>query len=47
LIALVELCAHRGASRAERQALAELVDQLPEAADTDPVVRARTLLQLA
>ena len=32
LIALVELCAHRSGSTAERQALAELVDQLPEAA---------------
>jgi DNA-binding winged helix-turn-helix (wHTH) protein/tetratricopeptide (TPR) repeat protein len=46
LIALVELCAHGSASTAERQALAALVDQLPEAAGTEPVVRARTLLQL-
>jgi hypothetical protein len=45
LIALVELCAHGSASTAERQALAALVDQLPEAAGTEPVVRARTLLQ--
>ena len=44
LIALVELCAHRNASTAERQALAELVHQLPEAAGTEPVVRARSLL---
>jgi DNA-binding winged helix-turn-helix (wHTH) protein/tetratricopeptide (TPR) repeat protein len=47
LNALVELCADRGASTAERQALAELLDQLPEAAGTEPVVRARSLLQLA
>ena len=47
LIALVELCAHHDASTAERQALAELVDQLPEAAGTEPVVRARSLLQAA
>ena len=45
LIALVELCAHRSASTAEREALAELVDQLPEAEGTEPMVRARTLLQ--
>jgi hypothetical protein len=45
LIALVELCAHRSASTAERRALAELVDHLPEAAGTEPVVRARSLLQ--
>ena len=44
LIALVELCAHRNASTAERQALAELVHQLPEAAGTEPVERARSLL---
>jgi DNA-binding winged helix-turn-helix (wHTH) protein/tetratricopeptide (TPR) repeat protein len=47
LLALVELCAHDNASTAERQALAELVDQLPEAASTEPVVRARSLLQPA
>jgi tetratricopeptide (TPR) repeat protein len=45
LIALVELCARGGASTAERQALAERVEQLPEAAATEPVVRARSLLQ--
>ena len=47
LIALEELCAHHDASKAERQALAELVDRLPEAADTEPVVRARSLLKAA
>ncbi|MGZ5272256.1 MAG: AAA family ATPase [Ramlibacter sp.] len=45
LTALVDLCAHSSASTAERQALAELVDQLPEAAGTEPVLRARSLLQ--
>ena len=47
LLALVELCVHHNASTAERQALAELVDQLPEAAGTEPVERARSLLQSA
>ena len=47
LIALEELCAHHDASKAERQALADLVDRLPEAADTEPVVRARLLLKAA
>jgi tetratricopeptide (TPR) repeat protein len=45
LKALVDLCTHCSASTAERQALAELVDQLPEAAGTEPVTRARSLLQ--
>jgi len=45
LLALAELCAHHGASTPERQALAVLVDQLPEAASTEPVARARSLLQ--
>jgi hypothetical protein len=44
LLALSELRAHHDASTAERQALAELVERLPEAADSEPVVRARTLL---
>jgi hypothetical protein len=43
LMALVDLCAHPGASTAERQALEELVDQLPEAAGSEPVMRARSL----
>ncbi len=47
LLALAELCAHHNASTAERQALAELLDQLPEAAGTEPAVRARSLLQQA
>jgi hypothetical protein len=45
LIARVELCAHPSASTAERQALAVLVDRLPEAAATEPVLRARSLLR--
>jgi DNA-binding winged helix-turn-helix (wHTH) protein/tetratricopeptide (TPR) repeat protein len=44
LLTLTELCAHHDASMAERQALAELVEQLPEAADTEPVERARSPL---
>ena len=47
LLALVELCVHHNTSTAERQALAQLVDQLPEAAGTEPVERARSLLQPA
>jgi tetratricopeptide (TPR) repeat protein len=47
LLALVELCAHHDASTAERQALAELMNQLPEAAGTEPAIRARSLLQPA
>ncbi|HWH84259.1 MAG TPA: AAA family ATPase [Burkholderiaceae bacterium] len=47
LLALAELCAHHDASPGERQALATLVDQLPEAASTEQVVRARSLLQPA
>jgi DNA-binding winged helix-turn-helix (wHTH) protein/tetratricopeptide (TPR) repeat protein len=47
LLALAELCAHHGASTPERQALAVLVDQMPEAASTEPMVRARSLLQPA
>ena len=44
LMALLELCEHDGATPKERQALAALVDQLPEAADTTAVTRARALL---
>ncbi len=47
LLALVELCAHHDAEAEERRALAALVDQLPEAADTGPVERARSLLKTA
>jgi len=46
LRALVELCAYHDASTAERQALAELVVQLPEAASIiEPVLRDHSLLQ--
>jgi hypothetical protein len=47
LLALTELRAHHDAATAERQALAALVEQLPEAAGTEPVIRARMLLQPA
>jgi DNA-binding winged helix-turn-helix (wHTH) protein len=47
LLALAELCAHHNASTSERQALAELLDQLPEAAGTEQVARARSVLQPA
>jgi DNA-binding winged helix-turn-helix (wHTH) protein/tetratricopeptide (TPR) repeat protein len=47
LLALVELCAHHDAEAGEHRALAALVDQLPEAADTEPVERARSLLKTA
>jgi hypothetical protein len=47
LLALAQLCAHHDASAAERQALAELLDRLPEAADSEPAERARSLLQPA
>jgi hypothetical protein len=43
----VELCAHHDADAGERLALAALVDQLPEAAGTEPVERAHSLLQMA
>jgi hypothetical protein len=42
-MALLELCEHDGTAK-DRQALAALVDQLPEAADTTAVTRARALL---
>ena len=44
LIAFVELCEHGGATAEDRQALAALVDRLPEAIDTAAVNRARALL---
>jgi tetratricopeptide (TPR) repeat protein len=43
LAALVELCDIQGAETADRQALAALVERLPEAADTAVMARARTL----
>ena len=45
LLALVELCKHEGAKAKDRQALAALVDRLPEAADTDAVAQARALIR--
>ncbi len=47
LMALLELCEHDGATAEDRQALAALVDQLPEAIDTTAVTRARALLDKA
>lgn len=44
LLALTELCEHHDASAGEREALAALVDRLPEAEDTAQVKRARSLL---
>ena len=45
LLALVDQCEHHEAAAAERSALALLVDRLPEAGDTVPVRRARSILQ--
>ncbi len=45
LLALVELCEHKGARAKDRQALAALVERLPEAVDTDAVARARALIR--
>ncbi len=47
LMALLELCEYDGATAEDRQALAALVDQLPEAIDTTAVKRARALLDKA
>ena len=47
LLALVELCGQHEAAAEDRQALAALVERLPEAAGTEPVRRARALLQAA
>lgn len=44
LLALLDLCEHEAASVKDRQSLGELVDRLPEAADTTAVARARALL---
>ena len=44
LIALLELCECNGGNAEDRQALAALVKQLPEASDTIAVTRARALL---
>ena len=45
LVALVELCEHGKAEAADRDALATVLEQLPEAADTAPVLRARELVR--
>jgi tetratricopeptide (TPR) repeat protein len=45
LQALVELCGHYDATTEDRQALAALLDQLPETDGTELVKRARSLLQ--
>jgi tetratricopeptide (TPR) repeat protein len=45
LQALVELCGHHDATTEDRQALAALLDQLPETEGTELVKRARSLLQ--
>jgi DNA-binding winged helix-turn-helix (wHTH) protein/tetratricopeptide (TPR) repeat protein len=45
LLARVDLCEHHEATAAERRDLAALVDRLPEAVDTVPVRRARSILQ--
>jgi tetratricopeptide (TPR) repeat protein len=47
LLALLDLCEHGGATAEDRQALAVLVDQLPEAIDTTAVKRAQALLDKA
>ena len=44
LAPLMELCAARGASRSDREALAALVDAMPEARDTQLVSKARAIL---
>ena len=45
LLALVELCEHQAHSLDDRRALEALVHRLPEARDTEPVRRARLLLE--
>ena len=47
LMALIELCERHSATAEDRRALAELVDQLPEALDTPAAARARALLAKA
>jgi hypothetical protein len=44
LIALVEMCGHPGATPGDRQTLAALLDQLPEASDTPAAAKARALI---
>jgi hypothetical protein len=45
LTVLIELCESDGAQAEDRQALAALMDQLPEARDTAALVRARALVR--
>jgi tetratricopeptide (TPR) repeat protein len=45
LLALVDLCAHGGATGKDRAALAALIDSLPEASGTAAVAKARELLE--
>jgi hypothetical protein len=45
LIALTDLCESGGARAEDRQALAALIEQLPEAGDTAALSRARALLR--
>lgn len=47
LLALVELCEHHDATAEDHQALATLIEQLPETDGTELVKRARSLLQAA
>ena len=47
LIALLELCESGGGKAEDREALAALVKQLPEAGDTTPLTRACALLDKA
>ncbi|WP_137820657.1 AAA family ATPase [Pseudomonas sp. 2FG] len=47
LLALLQLCEQHDATVEEHQALAALIDQLPETEGTEPVRRARALLQAA
>jgi DNA-binding winged helix-turn-helix (wHTH) protein len=44
LLTLVELCEHGNAEAADWDALATVLEQLPEAAETAPVLRARELI---
>jgi hypothetical protein len=47
LMALVELCERDGATAEDRQALAALVDRLPEAIGTTTLTKAQALLDRA
>jgi tetratricopeptide (TPR) repeat protein len=47
LLALVELCEYHNAAPEDHQALAMLIDQLPESHGTEQVKRARSLLEAA